>query len=571
MHITFVALGQEQLAISLLSAIMQREGHSTSLAFNPALFDDRVFLDSPRLARVFDRTAQVVDEIVAADPDLVAFSVLTPVYRWSLAVASAVKQRLDVPVVFGGVHPSAVPDVCLENSCVDYVCVGEGDEALPRLVDAISGSGHRPAEPIPNMWWRDGDTLVQGPSAPFTQELDALPHWDKDLWHPHLRLGDSWMTMTARGCPYRCTFCFNNYFAKLPGRSGGSYLRKRSVEHVMEELVDAKQRWGIRKVDFQDDIFTTDKEWLRTFLREYRREIDVPFQCLVHPRYIDTDMARWLKDAGCVHVQMGVQSADEEYKRHQLLRLEKEAHMSASLEALRSADLDVKLDHILGLPGEPLSAQEKARELYTEFPPRRIQTFWLTHLPGVELTRSAVERGELSREDYEDIIRGKSGRFHTRSSTHAADAELYRRYELLFRAIPVLPRRIATRARVQHVPNLSERTANAVGLVFEAVNVVRHWDMESINYLRGYAHHLRRQLPRVVTDLVRRRATTPPSTPEPDLVLAPRTDEDHADELPSTEARLAALSARTSARPAGDHVGDDTTTVPVSFSNRRTT
>ena len=102
--------------------------------------------------------------------------------------------------------------------------------------------------------------------------------------------------------------------------------------------------------------------------------------------------------------------------------------MSSSLEALRDADLDAKLDHILGLPGEPLSAQEKARDLYTEFQPRRIQTFWLTHLPGVELTRSAVERGELSQADYDDINRGKSGRFHTRSSAHAADADLYRRY-----------------------------------------------------------------------------------------------------------------------------------------------
>src|SRR5262245_26765599 len=103
--------------------------------------------------------------------------------------------------------------------------------------------------------------------------------------------------------------------------------------------------YRLRYIEFTDDIFTVNKSWVREFIRAYSREIGVPFQCLVHPCFIDEDIARWLKDAGCQHVQMGVQLVDEEYKRRKLLRMEKHNHLRSSLEALRDVGLEAKLDH----------------------------------------------------------------------------------------------------------------------------------------------------------------------------------------------------------------------------------
>lgn len=505
MRVTFVSVGQEQLAISLLSALLRREGHETHLSFHPALFNYDGFVDIPALARLLDRTDDVIDDIVASDPDLVAFSVLTASYQWSLRVAEAVKARTSASVIFGGVHPSAVPEVCLENDAIDYVCVGEGEDALVELCDGLPEQGRRPAEPIGNLWWRDGDQLVAGPARQFLGDLDSLPYFDKSIWSEHIRVADTWMTMSSRGCPHRCTFCFNNFFAKLPGKGGGKYLRQRSIDHMMGELVEAKADWGIRRVDFEDDIFTVDKRWIHDFLIEYRREIDVPFQCLIHPRYIDHDMARWLADAGCQHVQMGVQSVDEEYKRHQLLRMEKDSHLRNALAALRDADLDLKLDHMLGLPGEPLRAQELAREIYAEFPPRRIQTFWLVHLPGVGLTASAVESGDLSHDDHERLKRGEVRHYHVPDGETSAASDLYRRYELLFRLMTVVPKPVARRLRVRHIPSMPPIVGHAVGMSVEVVNAAINRDAETANYLRFYAHQLRRQLPGALRDRLRRR------------------------------------------------------------------
>jgi anaerobic magnesium-protoporphyrin IX monomethyl ester cyclase len=503
-RVVFVALGQEQLGISLLSAVLRRAGHETALAFTPALFNDRYYFDVPVLRDIFDRTAQVIEEAVRLEPDLLAFSVLTPTYQWCLEVARQVKARTGCAVIFGGVHPSAVPEVCLEDpGAVDYVCVGEGEHAIVELLEHLDRGRHRPSKPIPNLWWKDerGRT-VSGPTAAFIQDLDELPAFDKELWEDVLDPGAYYLMMTSRGCPYRCTFCFNNFFARLPGKGGGKYVRQRSVEHVMDELRHAHARYRLRYVDFQDDVFTVDKEWVRAFTKAYAREIGAPFQCLVHPRFIDADVAGWLKDAGCRHVQMGVQSVDEEYKRKSLLRGERDDHLRSALQALRDADLPVKLDHILGLPGEPRSAQEQARSLYVEYTPRRIQTFWLTYMPGVDMTNQAVADGVLSQADLHDIERGKSGLFrHPHLESREADddeADFFRRYDVLFRALPFLPRALRQRLRPEHLPKLGDRAANVLGFGFDVANAVAHLDQETMILVRHYGRQMLRQLPELV-------------------------------------------------------------------------
>ena len=163
---------------------------------------------------------------------------LTPIYTWSLEVARAIKTRLDVPIIFGGVHPSAVPEICLENECVDYVCVGEGEQAIVELCDVLPSSGHRPRKPIANLWWRDGERLVRGPTAPFIQDLDSLPYFDKELWQDELRLGDNYITMTSRGCPYRCTFCAD------PQVYGGRWSGL-DPERVLAELRELEEQLGL--------------------------------------------------------------------------------------------------------------------------------------------------------------------------------------------------------------------------------------------------------------------------------------------------------------------------------------
>src|SRR5208283_5913063 len=148
-------------------------------------------------------------------------------------VATAAKQlNPNVKTVFGGVHASAVPNLLLKRDCIDYVVVGEGDIAFPAILESVENQNY--GNQIPNTRYKLANgRIISGLQTGFLQDLDSLPFADKPLWEEHVRLGDLYLTMASRGCPYRCTFCFNNFFAKLPEEKSGKYVRLRSPEHML--------------------------------------------------------------------------------------------------------------------------------------------------------------------------------------------------------------------------------------------------------------------------------------------------------------------------------------------------
>lgn len=491
MRVVFVAVGMEQLGVSLLASIVRRAGHTVGLAYARHLFDDHYFLSVPSLARRFNDD-DVVEQVGRMRADVVCFSAITPTYRWMLGVAAEVKSRYGVTTVFGGVHPSAVPDTVLEESAVDFVCIGEGDLALPRLLEALArGPVDRP---LPNIAYRDArGAVVRGPQLPFFQDLDRLPPFEKDLWTDHIRVDEWYMTMSSRGCPYRCTFCFNNFFANLGGpdrRRAGKYVRQRSVDHFIAELVEAKRRYNIRYVNIEDDIFTLDATWMKEFARRYRKEVGVPFACLSHPHFIDEARAEALREAGCQWVQMGIQSADEEY-RHTLKRNDSQRRVVQGVELLIKAGVQVKTDHIFGLPGEAAAAQPQALELYAQHDIGRITTFWLCYAPGTEIIDAGLRAGALTPAQVEETNRGLSTFFFR--DRGVADPALRREfllYEGVFRLLPLLPDTLRRAVQTKHLAWLPDAGVKAVGMGADLLNGLARNNPD----LRGYVSQYRLSL-----------------------------------------------------------------------------
>jgi radical SAM superfamily enzyme YgiQ (UPF0313 family) len=501
MRILFVALGTEQLNISLLASILRRAGHEVGLAFSPHLFDDRDQLSIPSLARWFPDDDDVVEQAARFRPDVVCYSALTVTYRWMIDIAQRIKDRCGAISIFGGVHASAVPQLVLEEPVVDYVCVGEGDFALPMLIAALA-DGRREVL-LPNIGLRGpGGRMIKGAQMPFVQDLDRLPPFEKDLWLDHVAVDATYLTMSSRGCPYRCTFCFNNYFANLGGPRGtsGKYVRQRSVDHFLAELVDAKRRYGIRYVHIIDDIFTVDTAWLQDFAARYRREVGVPFQCLSHGHFLDAPRVEALREAGCVWVQIGVQSADETYKRASLRRPEKSERISQVLELLHRAGIGVKTDHIFGLPGETIESQDLALQFYAEHAGlRRVGTYWLTYLPGTQIIDEGVRTGAISQAQADRINRGETDFWHREHNVR--DAVLRRRYleyEALLRIMVHLPAAWRTQLAPRHVRWVPDAVLKLLGLfIFAAVSLLQR-DPDVFAFLARYRYgleaHVRRRL-----------------------------------------------------------------------------
>lgn len=453
MKITFLGIGSEQLGISQLSAIAKKCGHETNLAFSAQLFNDRYNLQFPSIAKYFDDTQNAIDTIKNTQPDVIAFGALTSTYQWGLEVAATAKaHNPDVKVVFGGVHVSAVPDLVLQQPQVDYVVVGEADIAFPEILRSIEHNDL--VTPIINTRFKGLDgSIIRGKQGGFIQDLDSLPFYDKTLWEENLRMGDLYITMATRGCPYRCTFCFNNFFAKLPEENGGKYVRLRSVDHVIAELKYAKKRYDLKRIDFEDDVFGTQKKWLREFAEKYKKEINVPFQILTHPKFMDDESGKLLAFAGCEWVQMGIQSMDDDFKKESLLRYESSDDISNALEVMHKYKINVKVDHMFGLPNEPISAQETALNLYKKNHLKRINTFWTCFLPGTQLMNEAIRDGLLTEKQIQDINEGKDFYFY-RNFENVKDKNLqnfFHSYEFIFKLIPILPLFIKKRILPKHV------------------------------------------------------------------------------------------------------------------------
>ena len=492
--VTFVALGTEQLGISMLSAIAKTKGHQVDLAFSASLFHDRFNLEMPSISPYFDDTAEVMKAIEKQNPDVIAFSPLTSTYQWTLQVAAAAKElNPNVKTIFGGVHASAVPDLLIKRDSIDYVVAGEGDIAFPKILETIETQKY--GNPIINTRYKMPDgQVVRGMQAGFIQDLDSLPFYDKPLWEDHVRLGDLYLTMASRGCPYRCTFCFNNFFAKLPEEKSGKYVRLRSPEHMIAELKIAKSRYRIDAIDFQDDVFTTSKKWLQDFLSLYKKEINKPFQILTHPRYMDDDIAKWLSNAGCDWVQMGVQSMDESFKKDTLMRYERSEDVSEAIDVMNKYKMKVKVDHMFGLPDEPISAQEIARDLYANHATKRIQTFWTCYLPGTELMNDAIAKGRLSEEQAKKINEGEDFYFF-RNTENIKDVELmelYKAYEVIFRIMPVLPEYIRKNIRPHHVRKIPGFMIRPLAMLSDVITGFMLRNPEFKTYARHNLYHLKK-------------------------------------------------------------------------------
>jgi radical SAM superfamily enzyme YgiQ (UPF0313 family) len=491
MNISFVCSGYEQLAITLLANMAKEKGHTVNLAFSAALFKE---FNLPFIVDFFDDTNLVLDKLKEQKPDIVAFSCLTQSYQWMLGIAREIKKsNPDVYTIFGGVHVSAVPEIVLKSEEVDYVVAGEGEEAFFEIIDAVKERDFYRS--IPNTRYINPEgMMIRGAQKGFKQELDEFPGFTKELWERDTHVTNNFMTMASRGCPYRCTFCFNNFFAELPDdkKNKGKYVRTRSVNHVINELLVSKKRYGrIRYIDFMDDIFTVNKMWLKEFLIRYKREINIPFQCLTHPKYMDEEMAVWLKEAGCQWVQIGIQTMDDEFKNGSLRRYEKSEHIENALAAMLKAGLKVKADHMLALPGEPLVAQENARKLYAEHCPTIIQTFWTCFLPGTELLKDAIKEGIVSKEQ-EDRLNNGDDFFFFNNPENIKDKKVikyYQNYQFLYRLYPLLPRFVRKRFFPSHVNFIPYPLKRIIGMFADLMNAVVNQNPQVLALIKYLVYH----------------------------------------------------------------------------------
>jgi anaerobic magnesium-protoporphyrin IX monomethyl ester cyclase len=249
-------------------------------------------------------------------PDLIAMNLTSVPMRECAEVTRRIKEWFDIPVIWGGSGPTIEPERAIEHC--DMICVGEGEELIVELADALDAG--RDYSNLRNLWIRKDGQVIRNEGRPLIDiEKIAIPDYDPRLTYmindDRIRsnlypsnLGRQYTMMTQRGCPYSCSFCVESYYQEKWGHS----VRRRSVDVVIEELVLAMERYGVKAVLFYDDVFTIHPKWLREFAPRYKAEVGLPFWCYTYPRTTRKEDILLLKDAGLATITVGIQSGSRE-------------------------------------------------------------------------------------------------------------------------------------------------------------------------------------------------------------------------------------------------------------------
>lgn len=437
MKITFVHLGREHLGIEYLSAVLKMAGHEISLVHDPGLFgaaDNVLYI--PFLERIFTQRQKMLEKIQRLDPDLIAFSVYTSTYQWSCDMAKLIKNYMNKKIVFGGIHATLVPERVIKNDFVDFVIVGEGEYPLLELVESLEAKESE--FNIKNLWYKTKDKIVMNDLRPPIANLDSLPYPDKEIFEKEVRFKDDYMTVTQRGCLYSCACCCESFLNKMYKKG---YFRKRGIDSVMGELNCMRERYSFKEAMFFDSDFLADNGWLKSFLRRFKKEINVPFSCLGYISSFNEEIGRALKDSGCYCIWFGIQSMNETVRRHILNRIEKNEQIKRALKICDELKLMYNIDLMFGLPGEDEADHLLGIGCFKQLKYlNRIKCFNLAYFPRLPIIEILKRQGALDADDIKKIENGQCGNImHVDSIKDNHPKRLKQNFQPFYQILPLLP------------------------------------------------------------------------------------------------------------------------------------
>ncbi|MCI0343486.1 MAG: B12-binding domain-containing radical SAM protein [Planctomycetales bacterium] len=331
-----------------LSGVLKHGGHEVKLVYANEQVGPIPTLD------------EITETVREWKPGLIGYSVMSQQYAWSIEVAKHVKSLFPaIPSIIGGVHCTMVPDEVVNENHFDYVCPGEGEYALLELVNRLEKG--EDTTRVPNLRMvRNGKKIVN-PVGPFP-DLAKLPPLDYDIFDVgHMvTVKKGWLGLLAsRGCPYKCTYCFNKEIVDLYLEEGGAkkskdYLRVFPIERVMEDIQLLKRKHPhISTIIFDDDLFTLNKKFVLDFCKAYKEsKIELPFVVNAHVQVFDEDMAFALKDAGCMILKWGLESGSYRIRKEILWRFMSNDQILRSFEVAHRYNLHTSAFIMFGLPDE---------------------------------------------------------------------------------------------------------------------------------------------------------------------------------------------------------------------------
>ena len=409
MRVLFYYRGSEHIGLESIMSYVESKGHLVELIYEPALGDNG-YIDIPWLNNFFYNDEFVINKALRFKPDVICFSAITNLYMPIKKLARQFKKLMPkVPIICGGIHPTSLPEETIEEDCFDMICLGEGEGAMEDLLQRMREK--KSYNDIKNLWVKDATGHIhKNEKRPVIRPLESLPNPDKSFFAKYGALTSRIMIMTTRGCPFACTFCVNSF--RNAAYSGEVYLRQRTVDNVIADMVEIKKKYNPKKFRFEDDVFAFNQKWLNEFKVAYREKINLPFHCYVTPSTAKDEILEGLKEAGCESVSMGIQSGNEKIRTKMLHRRHTDELIIAAAQRIKKHGLKLQAEYIFGFPTETPEDMWSSFELNDKLDAYNTASFIFYPYPKTALAEYSLQNGYLTKEDYDKIKEGY-GSYHT--------------------------------------------------------------------------------------------------------------------------------------------------------------
>lgn len=332
------------------------------------------------------------------DFDLVGIGVVGGYYQYRklLKISEAINQSKKRPFyLIGGHGPSPEPEYFLKKTKADAVVIGEGEETVVELLRALEEK--QSFVDVAGIAFLNHGKLIQTPRRKLISDIDKIPFpaWDllpMDYYAlfraVNIRNNQRYMAvLSGRGCVFQCAFCYR----MDPG------FRPRSAESIIEEINILKSKYQVSYIEFLDELFMNSVERTVGLCESFiKAKLDINWACNGRLNFARKDVLKLMKESGCVFINYGIESLDE-----QALRLMNKAltvkQITEGIENTLDCGISPGFNIIFGNRGETKESLKKGVDFLLKYDNHaQLRTIRpVTPYPGSPLYYYAIEKGLL--------------------------------------------------------------------------------------------------------------------------------------------------------------------------------
>lgn len=418
-------LAEEWLGVMYISSMLKAHGHQCD-----------IYVESLE-------EASIVRSALSDSPDIICFSCLMSDYNWALEKSAALKRHSNALIVFGGTHVTLNPNEVILNPNVDIICLGEGEYPMLELADAVDKD--EDFSKIKNLWVKKKGKVVKNETRSLIEDLDSLPFPDRGLYakYSFFQKRGKRPLHFGRGCPYSCSYC-HNASKKALFNGKGKYVRWRSMESILKEVKEIKEKSFVKVLHFIDDSFGINREWLKEFIKKLSslQGERIGLQANMRADMVTEDLCEIFNDYGvdCLRIRFAVECGDQNYRREILKKDISDDILIKAAKLFRKYKINFVTYNMIGLPGETIAQALATLRLNVKLRPLIAICFVYQPYPGTELADYALRNEYLSSEMLKKLGTSEfQGFFHSKSILRQKDVEKSENLHKIFSIVAKYP------------------------------------------------------------------------------------------------------------------------------------